>query len=206
MERQPHPVHIQSHALSPPRTKHHEVGPFSSHMLGWSLRWTLSLGSRSGFGSWTLFATTAPRIRHEKEVFAKAVEFRSYMHAQGHLQRRASAPGPFPCYPLVTPAAARSSSSSSTSTSAISVSNRQTYGPPWVTARIISSPHTNTSLLHVHTHPPVLRVPTGSTTLVPASSQSATACPGIPAKPTPALPRSLNGPLRLISRTVAGLV
>lgn len=86
------------------------------------------------------------------------------------------------------------------------VSNRQTYGLTWVTARIISSPHTNTSLLHVHTHPPVLQVPTGSTTLVPASSQSATVCPGIPAEPTPALPRSLNGPLRLISRTVAGLV
>jgi hypothetical protein len=49
-------------------------------------------------------------------------------------------------------------------------------------------------------YPPVL--PTGSTTLVPATSSTRTPCPGIPAKPTPPLPWSLNGPLRLTSRTV----
>lgn len=140
---------------------------------------------RFRFRSW---AFVRPR-RHESAIDQSLRE-------AGGIPVLLACSGPFSVEPpprtfsdaLVTP----SSGIRRSSTSGISVSNRPTE-------RIIRvHPRPAPLLLHVHTHqyyPPVLP----PWCLLPARRDP---MPGYPCEPTPPLPWSLNGPLRLTSRTV----
>lgn len=140
---------------------------------------------RFRFRSWTF---VRPR-RHESVID------QSLREAGGIPVLRACS-GPFSVEPpprtfsdaLVTP----SSGIRRSSTSGISVSNRPTERIIRVHPRqhLFCSMSIPTSTTHQFYHPGACYQP------------DATPCPGIPAKPTPPLPRSLNGPLRLTSRTV----